>query len=88
MYKKKRVDFSEIFHYAEEKFNVDWNRANDMFFNNSLNYKSFNEFFDGTSEYYDGEKKFIELDESDKGYYIINQYMKDNDIDELFVDNR
>ncbi len=82
--KKKRINFSDLFEYAEKKFDVDWNRANDMFFNNSLDYKSYNEFFGGTTEFYEKDlknpSKFEDLSESDKGYFIINQYMKDNKV--------
>lgn len=99
---RNEVDFAEIFFYAEEKFGVDWNRANDMFFDNSLKYKSHNEFVRGelgihielTKEQEEAFDKgetpkidFHELSEEDKGYYIIEQFMIDNDIDDLYVDN-
>ena len=85
---RNEVDFSEIFDYADEKFGIDWDRANDMFFGNSLDYKSHNEFHGGTTAYYNSKKSFEELDEDDKGYYIINQFMLDNNLDNLWIDNK
>ena len=90
---RTEVDFSEIFNYAEKKFKVSWNRANDMFFGHSLDYKSFNEFTQGDVLSYifadeNDTKPYEELNEDDKGYFIINQFMIDNDIDEMFVNNR
>ena len=86
---KNEVDFSEIFDYAKEKYQVGWNRANDMFFNNSLEYKSFNEYSLGEPlEMIDESKTFDLLEEHEKGYFIINQFMIDNKIRNIFIDNR
>lgn len=85
---RNEVDFSEIFYYAEAKFNIDWNRANDMFFHNSLDYKSHNEYeLNEPLEYIDKDKPFEELSEADKGYYIINQFMVDNNVNSIWIDN-
>lgn len=34
----KIVGFSEIFKFAEKKYDIDWNTANDVFFNNVFEY--------------------------------------------------
>ncbi len=87
--KINKIDFSEIFNFAKKKYKVEWNRANDMFFGHSLDYKSYNEFELGQPlEYIEKDKSFEELSESDKGYFIINEFMKDNNIDSIFIDNR
>lgn len=82
-----KISFSEIFYYAEEKFNISWNESNDLFFNQSLTYKSYNEFEKGCEEYYDTSIPFEQLSDRDKGYFIINQFMKENNIKNLLVDN-
>lgn len=85
---RNEVDFSEIFEFAEEKFNVGWNRANDMFFNHSLNYKSHNEYsLDECLDFIDEDKTFDELSEEDKGYYIINEFIKDKKVDNIWINN-
>lgn len=82
-----QVDFSEIFYYAEEKFDIGWNACNDLFFNKSLTYKSYDEFEGGCEEYYDPSIPFEQLNDRDKGYFIINQFMKENNIEKLLVKN-
>lgn len=85
---RNEVYFSEIFYYARDKFNVDWNRANDMFFDNSLNYQSYNTYeLNEPLEYIEEDKPFEELSEEDKGYYIINQFMIDNNVNSIWIDN-
>ena len=85
---RNEVDFSEIFEFADKKFGIDWNRANDMFFNNSLDYKFYNEYSLGEPlDYIDKNKPYEELEESDKGYFIINEFMKEKNIDSVWVDN-
>ena len=85
---RNEVDFSEIFFYAEKKFKVHWNRANDMFFDNCLDYKSFNEYsIEEINERVDTNIPFEELSEEDKGYYIIKQFMIDNNIEDIWIDN-
>lgn len=86
--KINEVDFSQIFNYATEKFKINWNPCNDMFFNNSLDYKSYNEYSLGEPLEYIEDKPYEELSFTEKGYYIINQFMIDNKIDNIFIDNR
>lgn len=84
---RNEIDFSEIFNFAEEKFGVDWNRANDMFFGSSLEYQSFNEYSLDEPLEYIPELPFEDLEETDKGYYIINEFMKDKKVNSIWVDN-
>lgn len=86
--KINKIDFSEIFHYATKKYGIQWNPCNDMFFNNSLDYKSFNEYDLGEPLENIEDKPYEELSFEDKGYYIINQFMIDNEIKNIFIDNR
>jgi hypothetical protein len=87
--KINRVDFSDIFSYAEDKFGIGWNPCNDMFFNHSLDYKSYNEYYQGQPlEYIKEGVEFDDLEFHEKGYYIINQFMIDNNLDDIFIDNR
>jgi len=101
---RNEVDFSEIFYFADEKFGISWNHANDVFFNNSLDYKSHNEFNlnEPLERLEDGEKianmtesekaewiknEFPKLSDDDKGYFIINEFMIANNVDNIWVDN-
>ena len=83
-----RANFSDIFDYAEKEFSIGWNAANDMFFNNSLNYKSFNEYdINEITEYFLQDVGFSELSVEAQGYFIIHQFMQDNNIREILIDN-
>jgi len=86
-YTINKVDFGDIFNYAKEKFGIEWNPANDMFFHGSLEYKSYNEYDLGEPLEYIEDKPYEELSITDKGYYIINQFMIDNNVDSIFIDN-
>jgi hypothetical protein len=104
--KINRVDFSDIFNYAGEKFQIGWNPSNDIFFGEVLRYESFNEYYIGDLEVEEIlERRGIEKGEISKdlldkipkdnvyhynrdvGRLIIYQYMKDNNITEIFIDN-
>ncbi len=92
MIKKKvvrnEVDFSDIFSYAEKKFGVGWNPANDMFFGHSLTYKSHDKYSQGEPlEHIPEGVPYEELSTWHKGYYIINQFMIDNDLEDIWIDN-
>jgi hypothetical protein len=86
--KINKVGFDDIFYYAEKKFGVTWNRANDMFFNHSLDYHSYNEYSVGEVGDYTEGKPYEELTESEKGYFIINQYMIDKNLEDIFIDSK
>jgi len=81
------VDFSEIFNYATKNFGIQWNPCNDMFFHNSLDYKSYNEYSLGEPLEYIDDKPYEELSFTEKGYYIINQFMIDNDVKNILIKN-
>jgi hypothetical protein len=40
-----RKDFSALFFYADKEFGIDWNSANDLFFNTILPYRSFTDIY-------------------------------------------
>ena len=58
-----------------------------MFFGHSLDYKSFNEYYQGQPLEYIEDIPYEELSEKHKGYYIINQFMIDNNLENLRIDN-
>lgn len=88
-----RVDFSDIFNYAEKRFDIGWNEACDIFFGNSLDYKSYNEYnISNLSEFYEGDfdespSYFEDMSDEQKSYYIIEQFMKEKDITDIFIEN-
>ncbi len=93
-----RTHFSEIFHYAEKEFGIGWNPCNDLFFDNALDYKSYNEFHVGDILLYleldddNGNRnlskeEIMELDDYEKSHAIIHHFMVANDIDEIFIEN-
>lgn len=93
MKSEKTVNFSEIFEFAEKEFQVDWNQANDLFFNNVLEYKSFNRFYLGDLE---GEVECIQeeeikndkyLNKKVKPYQILIAFMKEHNLKEMLVLN-
>jgi hypothetical protein len=61
------ISFIEIFKYAEAKFQVSWNEANDLFFKTEvLRYKSYNEFDQFTLfdfMYVEEDDKFADFNE-------------------------
>ena len=87
-----KVGFAEIFQYAKEKFNIHWNPANDMFFRTEiLTFRS----MDDIELWYleerlqkHGEEEFDKLPLNLKAFYILRQFMIDNDVEELQIDNR
>lgn len=90
---EKTVTFSEIFEFAGKEFQVDWNQANDLFFNNVLEYKSFNRFYLGDLE---GEVECIQeeeikndkyLNKKVKPYQILIAFMKEHNLKEMLVLN-
>lgn len=52
--KKEIIGFADIFRYAKEKYDIEWNPCNDIFFNTVIEYKRVNNFY-----------KFDMLDEKD-----------------------
>ncbi len=42
---RNEADFSELFGFAEQRFNVRWNPANDLFFNTILKYGSYTDLY-------------------------------------------
>ncbi len=96
-------DFCNLFYFAESKHGIGWNDANDFFFGNALEYKSFDEFSDPMENVHlEKELTNIEIlaltiedmedlgieDDCSQSYVVIAQYMIENNIDELMVDNR
>lgn len=43
--KKEVIDFSDIFHYAKDKYGIEWNPCNDIFFNTVIKYKGATNFY-------------------------------------------
>jgi len=96
-----RITFDALFYYAREQYGIGWNPCNDIFFGGVLDYGSFNEYdryclidqFDievGTKidgalikELYNNNPRNGKI-----GYMITYNFMIDNKIDDLFIDNK
>jgi hypothetical protein len=89
------VDFSDIFEFAErDPWGIGWNEANDVFFNNTLDYKRYNDFYKGDLEYDLEERQKKEKGEESGyerdrriGQEVILAFMKENNLDEIRVMN-
>ncbi len=93
MKSEKTVNFSEIFEFAEKEFQIGWNQANDLFFNDVLIYKGFNRFYLGDLQ---GEVECIQeeeikndkyLNKKVKPYQILIAFMKEHNLKEMLVLN-
>jgi hypothetical protein len=97
----QQIGFSEIFRYAE-KYGVTWNVANDLFFNNVLQYKSVTDLYGGDdwrgyTNMWKTDKPALEytveevqaMEDLDKAWLIIGAYLNENNIEgEVQVDCR
>ena len=102
--KVKQFDFMDIFKYAEEKYGVDWNTANDLFFNNVLQYRNVTTFWGGEDwsgyvSFYKTAKPALEytveevneMVDLDKAYLIVGAFLNENGVgknEEVQVDAR
>lgn len=96
---KNVINFSEIFNYADKKFGVSWNQANDLFFREEcLRYQGYDELEleivsehlepgKEFSDYSDEDIKAMENSDSPKAWLILGKFMIENKIDELLVLN-
>ena len=95
MKKVQQIEFSEIFHYAE-KYGIGWNEANDVFFNDPLQYGSVTNLYGGNDWMgYVGfgvdedPKPALEytveeveaMDRNDQAWVIIGAYLNENNIE-------
>lgn len=84
--KQNTVNFADIFYYAE-KFDVDWNEANDLFFcSEILRYKRYTN-LDLKEEEYAAKDTKYENENSRKAHLILASFMKENKVKELLVLN-
>jgi hypothetical protein len=82
------IDFSKIFSFAEEQYGIEWNTANDIFFNGRFEYTkhnsvgmgdwveyvSFEEVKDNASDY--TKEEILAMDDNDKSYVITAIYLE------------
>ena len=88
------VEFTELFNHAE-KFDADWNESNAIFFDEgALKYKGYDEFEEiHMLENYNKEWDSYEdidydvLTNIEKGYYIIQHFMREHRLFDLIVLN-
>ena len=94
------IEFSAVFKFAEDEYGIDWNRANDVFFNGSLEYGRHTECSPGDwSGYVDLEdikpqasdytvEEVGGMSQLDQSYVILEAYFEANNItdDEVLVD--
>lgn len=98
-----QIGFSEIFKFAETKYGISWNDANDLFFNGPLQYGSVSDIYGGndwigyTTFWDTSDKKAADytleevsaLDDHDKAWLILGAFLNDRNIDaEVQVDCR
>ena len=82
-------DFSDIFKFAESRYGIGWNDANDVFFNGVLEYGKHSEVYPGDwSAYIDLEAKpkskaldytkeeVLAMDKADQSYIIVSAYFE------------
>ena len=88
------VNFDEIFNFAAKKpFNVHWNTANDLFFNDLLTYKSQNTIYLEDTEHdldYNErhpEAKYKYTEDQILARRIIVAFMKEHKLKEMLVLN-
>jgi hypothetical protein len=88
------IDFSKIFNFAEEQYGIDWNTANDVFFNGRLEYGKhtgvdmgdwveyvgFEAVKDNAHDY--TKEEVLAMDDYDKSYVITAAYLESLDIEE------
>jgi len=88
--KRNEVGYSEIFHFAEKKFGVGWNAANNLFWHDGpLNYQRTDDIELGEIEA-DLENTKIEYPEYKdliKAYEILIAFMKENNVTEMRVNS-
>ena len=96
----KKLDFSDLFNWVTENYGIEWNECNDVFFGNSLTFGSYDEVCcgDGISytDIYDigkeswdlTKEEVMALSPSDRGYVLIDIYLKEKGIEEgIFLNN-
>ena len=102
MEKKYVIDFSLIFKFAEEHYGIDWNTANDIFFNGNLEYTKHTAVDMGSWVEYINERievkekagdytkeEVLAMSDNDKSYVITAAYLETLDIpdgEEVLVD--
>ena len=91
------VNFSYIFYYAKDKFDIELNPANDMFFDSgALTYKGYNVYhisqtFDDTNISLEDEitkESLRGLSDYQKSSVIIGSFMKDHNLEQLLILNK
>jgi len=86
MTRKNTVNFSEIFNFAQKNSGVEWNDANNLFFNTILTYKGSNEFWREELEWALKED-YLEENNDRKARQIMLAFMKENKVKTLLVLN-
>lgn len=80
------VDYDEIFCYAKEKHNIEWNDCCDMFHRKSIlcddEGKNRTIYLEELRDY-SNKKDPIKI----KGWEIVKEYMEENKLKEMYVDN-
>ncbi len=81
--RQNTVDFSDVFHFAEREFKVDWNTCNDIFFREEFfTYKGVS----GVDlEELKGELIYIEDEKTKLASNIMISFMEKNNLKEVLV---
>lgn len=89
---RNEVDFSEIFKFAAEHYNISWNDSNDLFFHGILTYKKYNDFIleELSLDLEDGDNEYAFYPTGSVGRKtaeIIKHFMEENKVDDIRVFN-
>lgn len=89
------IDFSNIFKFAEDEYGIDWNTANDIFFNGRLEYTKHTSVDMGDwLEYIDlnieekekagdyTKEEVLAMSDNDKSYVITGAYLESLEIED------
>lgn len=88
--KINRYSFADIFHYAEKKFDISWNKCCDIFHSSEIfTYNSFDEFtIDEINENLEYVSTKKDYNEKENGYFILKSFMEFEGIKDIFIDGR
>jgi hypothetical protein len=75
-----RVEYSELFKFAEVYYNLSWNESNDLFFNYVVSYESFAEYtIDEVANHtWKSERAIF-------AFKILLDFMQQNNINSIFI---
>lgn len=85
--KTTMIDTYELFKFAEKQFGIGWNPCNDLFFRSEVvKYENYTEFeLDEPLEYISSEGDSKDYTGDDLAYWIINEFMIQNNLKSILI---